>query len=365
MALPITYHGTTWSNGLDGRTSSYYDLYQSKQARPYDLPATYKMVRGYTVAAEYYGALTNFASLANVGVHKGVLGWGPDVNSTFGLQILQANNNAYEKFSEKVKGVSAMVAVDIAELNTSLKMIADRALQLLLFCEALRRGRFKEAAALLGVQKPESFRKLAKKGFANQFLEFHFGWEPLIGDIGAAVDILQKDPKDKRVQCRGKRVDKHLVGVENTGGYTYRYECRAKIQTSCSSRVKVSNPMLHMADQLGFVNPAGIAWELVPFSFVVDWFVPVSAFLNSYTDFLGLDMDQTSYFNILRTPVWSYQEWSNDPHFPGGRDIVTTGVYATRTLGIPSVTLVPRRITGISPTRAATAIALLLQQGLR
>lgn len=363
MSLPITYSNEVLWNMVDGPGSSYSDITKARQSRPYDLPSEYLKKQGYTVAASYSGVIHGFSHNADVGVNKGIWGWGPDVNSTFGTQIALSNNNGYEKFADKVKGVSTMVAVDIAEFNQSLDMIEKRAKQLLLFCNALRQRRFSQAAALLGVKMPKSVKHLGKT-IADTFLEFHFGWEPLIGDIGAAVDILQGDVPDKHVNCRGKRVERWLRSSANTGSFLHTTEVKATVQTSCSCRVKISNPSLHMADQLGFINPAGIAWELVPFSFVVDWFVPVSSFLNSMTDFLGLDLDRASYFTLLRTPAWLYSEVSTDPNFPGSMIVAFTGVYAKRTLGIPSVTLVPGRMTGISPVRAATALSLLLQQGL-
>ena len=53
----------------------------------------------------------------------------------------------------------------------------------------------------------------------------------------------------------------------------------------------ISSPNSLKANQLGLVNPASVAWELIPFSFLVDWFLPVGKFLESYTDTVGMQLD--------------------------------------------------------------------------
>lgn len=363
MVLPITHEVTENGINVDAVGSSYNYVYRSRQKAPFDLPLGYIRKQGNTLAASYTPPFIGFGGKANTWSTKGVLGWGPDVGSTFGYLMTQAVNSVYDKFRDSVKGAEAMVAVNIAERNQSLQMIEDRAKQLLLFCNAVRRRNFKNAAAILGVKPPKDVKHLGKD-VANAFLEFHFGWEPLIGDIYSSVKILQGGVPNKVVRCRGRRETSRLTERDDTGQRIDAIQCLATAQSSASCRVVVTNPSLHVADQLGLVNPAGIAWELVPFSFVVDWFVPVSSFLNSMTDFLGLTLDNASYFTLLRTPVWTYSiDYYIEPF--GHMHITTSGFYAERKLGIPSVTLVPSRVYGISPTRAATAISLLLQQGLR
>jgi hypothetical protein len=41
--------------------------------------------------------------------------------------------------------------------------------------------------------------------------------------------------------------------------------------------------------QLGMANPLSLAWELLPYSFVVDWFLPIGQFLSSLDYALGLE----------------------------------------------------------------------------
>lgn len=50
----------------------------------------------------------------------------------------------------------------------------------------------------------------------------------------------------------------------------------------------ITNPWLHTASSSGLINPLSIAWEVVPFSFVLDWFIPIGATLQAITASVGL-----------------------------------------------------------------------------
>jgi hypothetical protein len=262
----------------------------------------------------------------------------------------------------------ANLVVNWRERQQSLDMIEKRANQLLSFATAVKRRDFNGIKRSLGIVKIT--KKAEAKRAADLFLEFHFGWDPLIQDIGNAVEILQSPLRDKPVKARGKAIRENIVFTRDYGSivnghYTSHQSAfiRAITQVTVSATVKVTNPNLYRANQLGFLNPATVAWELVPFSFVVDWFVPVGDFLNSFTEYCGLDFKDPCYFETVKTPAWSSQSWY-DPT-PGKFASQTfTGFWGKRILGIPSVNLNHRRYSGLSPTRAATAISLLLQ-GLR
>jgi hypothetical protein len=80
---------------------------------------------------------------------------------------------------------------------------------------------------------------------------------------------------------------------------------------------RISNETLANASSIGILNPLQIAWELVPYSFVVDWFMPVGSFLETLTDTAGLTFVSgvrtdrvVSQFNSTYTPPNSgYPNW--------------------------------------------------------
>jgi hypothetical protein len=72
---------------------------------------------------------------------------------------------------------------------------------------------------------------------------------------------------------------------------------------------------------LGVTNPLEIAWELVPFSFVVDWALPVGQYLSSLDAMFGYDDDNIwfSRTDFIRTR-WDthYVPGTNSSYRPRG-----------------------------------------------
>jgi hypothetical protein len=72
-------------------------------------------------------------------------------------------------------------------------------------------------------------------------------------------------------------------------------------------KVRVSNAFISNLDTAGVINPLSIAWELSPYSFVVDWFIPVGNVLSALSDTIGLELQDgyQSYSSnrVLRTQM--------------------------------------------------------------
>lgn len=260
-----------------------------------------------------------------------------------------AKNKAYSELVANL-GDASLWAVNLAEHRQSYLMVAKRAVQITRFARALHRFDFPEAARLLSVGIPRGLRANSK-WFANNWLEYHFGWEPLVKDIGAAIETLQNPIPPKRIKGRGSFKSKTYIDTGSFGSKGYRViDAKCRMQAD----VRVTNPNLHLASQLGFVNPLAVAWELVPFSFVVDWFVNVGQCLASFTDFAGVSLENpmTTTFQVGNEDARWYTGWVNRYR----------SVYVQRATTISGPSLHARPWKGVSPVRAATAISLLVQQ---
>jgi hypothetical protein len=298
-----------------------------------------------------------------------------------------AFNSARSKFVGKVRdSQSAALAVTAAEWEQSNKMIAYRAGQLLQAVKAIKnrdvrslnralqldidvrsggkRGQPRRGV-LLNDQQQRQKRELESRvkranasDVSSVWLEYHFGWAPLVQDIDSAVKVLASNPPPLKVRASGRYTEVIDYGNRNPYQHLYQglYRCRVLIGADCY----VSNPNLALATQLGLVNPASVAWELIPFSFVVDWFTNVGSFLDSWTDLLGYKLNYpfTTTTRTVEDLLHTYTQPS----------VVSTAKQnacsVTRDLGIPPVRLAVPPFKGFSPARGATAIALLLQQFL-
>jgi hypothetical protein len=325
----------------------------STQAKPFTLALPFHFYEGRTV---------NDLPAGRLGYNPATYGVDP-ANLPAPMNVNSVNNRCRDKLYGKL-GESVDMATNLAERRQAVQMIASRCGQILRAFRAVRKGRFKEASRVLGLDNTPK-RVSAKKQVSNNWLEYHFGWSPLLSDIHGAVDVLQGPSEKRTIRARASA----STYITSTGGYPntppygsnatrdwYDYSVRSGL------RFTISNPDLWLANRLGLINPATVAWELVPFSFVVDWFVPIGNFIGGMTATLGLSITDgwTSYrtfhqnhdiklFNLgtLPYPRGSYFGW---------------GVIADRRIGALSATPTFTPTMSFSPIRAFTAVTLLIQQ---
>jgi len=259
-----------------------------------------------------------------------------------------AYNKAYSRLIDSM-GSQSQWAVNVAEQKSSLNMIVGRLGQIRDFTKAVRRADVVGAARVLRSSVPSKFQrgKPKKATWSDTWLEFHFGWAPLIDDISNAIDSFTDPHLSTSRPIKGSASVK-LQG--KTGNITYSEAHRAKL--GCS--ISIDNPNLHLASRLGLINPLSVAWELVPFSFVVDWFTNVGQVLSSYSDFAGV-----SQINPYRTShsTGTYSKVLNPTTGDSALKVLTVRVPGP----IPGPTLAMPPFKGLSPVRGITAVALLLQ----
>ncbi len=297
--------------------------------------------------------------------------YGYDVASNYEMTIASqanpndalASNKALSRLMTKIRDDStASAAVTLAEWHRSHDMIVTRGTQLLNVAKsirALRRGDVRHLGGF-SLNVPSGFRPKSK-GAANLWLEYHFGWSPLVQDIYNAVKVLSAEPPSNRVRATGR----WLEPIDQTQGSNpvYRrigtYECK----TLCGAEVYVSNPNMALANQLGFINPATVAWELVPFSFLVDWFLPVGRFLESFSDLLGYSVHYP-FTSTKRTVLTNLRITGTGADTGRVTDYANSCCSVNRSLSLPTYKLRTIPFKGFSAARGATAIALLVQQFL-
>lgn len=136
-------------------------------------------------------------------------------------------------------------------------------------------------------------RKAAHVKAADVFLENQFGWMPLIKDIYAALNLATSVIPDHYVSGRaGTPIS--FTQTTSDSNYVYRSTFEGRITVTHSAVVKVANPNIRLANYMGLVNLPGVAWDLVPWSFVVNYFSNTNQMIRSLTADLGLSITSRS-----------------------------------------------------------------------
>lgn len=180
--------------------------------------------------------------------------------------------------------------------RTGLK-VAKTATKLATAALAVKSGKFQKAATILGINRPGKLpavmkkTRLAGKHVAKNWLEFQYGWKPLMNDIfGTAEHLAKRNSESPQrfgcvVKSRKSREGTIYVYGQNNLDIPFRVNTNGATDWNNSVFVRMDYRQKHadMAElaRTGITNPLEVAWELVPFSFVIDWFAPVNKFLSA------------------------------------------------------------------------------------
>lgn len=167
---------------------------------------------------------------------------------------------------------------------------------------------------LIGVRRHLGPKKLARLGNAivkdlpDYFLEVVFGWKPLLSDVhGAIAELDSRDSSDWKVTAKGK------VGLHEV--VTFNYTKASDAAGACNITADVfhgaytridavpKNEALVKAKSLGLTNPLSLAWELMPWSFAIDWFYPIGPYFDRLDSALGLDIIGMSTSTIVKAQL--------------------------------------------------------------
>jgi len=205
--------------------------------------------------------------------------------------------------------------VTAAEMNKTVDHLAKTAKRLFNSLRALKKGDFLGFTNALGVTsgsagKKRFYRK--KKGesrnpnssrfgeyststasgrtrdfAAETWLEYQYAWKPLLFDVYSHAKALAE------LNIEHQHVIRRAEGsAQSHADMTVTYRPQYQLVTKRSEERKWSkvgvfyqlqNGAPNAFTQLGIDNPLAVAWELVPFSFVADWFLPIGTYLSNLT----------------------------------------------------------------------------------
>jgi len=381
MAIKRTYYEFSHiqSNPLSGGTATYIDAntvgniyktptkigtadYNTYIATNQPLPMhPYEMYwRNYQTPIGYYydkGIVSNDryrqGTVWNALGASGVAGPNPSPlgSSSFNYFVTRNQSLAIAELYQQAANIDFNALVAVAEAPKAFAMIASTASRIANIYRSLRKGdvrALKDSLIGSGGHARSISRRAntaRKRGGLEQFaadtwLEVKYGWKPLLYDIQGAADATskgwQKEPADIIIQVSKRR----KTDAKSVGNYVDTSSTTGKVTISHGYTVKVSIIQQDMrnAASLGLMNLGLVAWELVPYSFVVDWLLPVGDFIQAQTAFSG---------TTFKEGCHSYHHsWKGEHHqteyrgAPADLHATCEGAYMKRTLltGLPSTT---------------------------
>jgi hypothetical protein len=261
--------------------------------------------------------------------------------STAKLQTLQAwgtcgfpttsdsdNLERLSKLLAKIKGHSFNAAVSVSQAHQLASMVVGNLSKFGQSIMALKHGDFKTAARCLGAAPRPS--KLKANDIGGRWLELQYGWLPSISDTyeaARAYEAISNGPAKARFSAATKKKTSKLFSsasyiadrmiAEGIYSRTYTFEMYEE---------------LGFARQLGLTDPASVLWENIPYSFVVDWFIPIGTYLSNLAQIPHLSG---------RWLVTDYAQWRINDMFWEGSFLPTCNIHTltqcTSLVSMPNV----------------------------
>lgn len=283
------------------------------------------------------------------------------------------------KLREEVAGSGFNAATSLAEGKQSLDMIFESSNRIYHALRALRKGDLASSYETLtgrlvsgktskrwGKFEPIMDRKFPKfkesrlKNASSNWLQLQYGWLPLIKDTEEAAQFLAARTRPRLYKVRVRRqVVRPAKGA--TWFTMFEGQCTSKGQIVCYLR-EINVPALS-----GLTNPLSVAWELLPYSFVADWFIPI----GSYLDARGLAQALsgtfvTTKFYRARSRFTGFAPGCGVRSFSGSYEhfLVQLERTVSGSLSIPLPSVKPLGEV-MNWRRAANSVALLTQKVLR
>lgn len=219
-------------------------------------------------------------------------------------------NDALEKLYDKMHDKRTDVSVGVGESAQTKRMVT-KAVQ--------SAGKVILAARTVvrSVKRGDAIQDLSKA-----WLAYQYGWKPLLSDIWELAHFSTRH-FDEFTFVGSSYQKMSLSGsgpVDSTRYFiTEAFGGKGVARCRYSVTARVNDPEAFNLGRITSMNPVGIAWELMPWSFVVDWVYDIGGYLALQEAAMAAGL---SFVRGHRTITYSFDSW---------RTVVGAGIYGAGT----------------------------------
>jgi hypothetical protein len=188
------------------------------------------------------------------------------------------------KLASAIRGHQFNLAVAMAQPRLTGLMLTDSVTRIAGAIKHLRSGNFIAAAHKLGVYPKGKFRGMshwvadASHDVSALWLELQYGWKPLLSDVHDAAEALSV--LNERYVTPTLKVSKQQVIPYYVNDGFEMFNASQRLGRTIRVRF-IEDPAYERAAAYSGIDPLSLVWEVLPFSFVADWFIPVGTYLDS------------------------------------------------------------------------------------
>lgn len=261
----------------------------------------------------------------------------------------------------KIKDQKAQIGNALAEAKQTVDMVAKATSTLVKLLLHAKRGNFKGMANDLGLTGRDALRLPA-----NTYLQWKYGWAPLMSDIHDGVELLKNQFPPMLPLLHAKRT------IKQDKTWTDRWWVSSNYATITGKGTNLSkvelwvtcdvDPWRQAALRMGLDDPLGILWEVTPWSFVVDWVSPVGDFLSALSVMKDLTFVAGYWLTVNQGSSRITHPGDGDPRVTESVPPVTIDRFGMRRNAMSGLPMpLPYIKSPFSTSHTASALALLVQ----
>lgn len=247
-------------------------------------------------------------NIENVIYNGKILKEGTDVYTSYNRNVPTFNwatldNEALSKFYDQIRG-SADLSIDFMEAGKTKKMIKD-AFNLVKFV-----------------------KRFHPNQWAKNWLEYQYGWRPLVGSVYDVVHEFMAPVRGAGVTISARAQRWERLPIEGFGPLRSTsddaFDSR-RVHVQATYNISKPSAIQQIAGYTS-LNPASIAWELTPFSFVADWFINIGDYLRNLENSMLYSNNMTDAF-VTRTRLVTWMSLSEGPYLGSSGKVFASSQY--------------------------------------
>lgn len=269
------------------------------------------------------------------------------------LQDVKEQRVNYCQFVAEMRQTTRLFATVVSKVTNLRRTVVEYAL-----------GHVSRDVAAENIRRTDKrFRQFSSKkltgNVSSDWLAIQYGVVPLLSDVRGSAQNLAAlaitRPEILTVRSVGNESMTYKEGV------SFGIHTTKTTRTTYKCSFRVSNAFSKGLASTGFADPALLAWEVLPWSFVIDWFIPIGNYLGNLTATLGVDFIDG--YVSHRTEQHSFSTYGNPP-YQGTNATTTTRMFQYERLALSAFphAALPTFKDPISTLHLANAAALLRQK---
>lgn len=198
-------------------------------------------------------------------------------------------NRIRAELNVKALGTNFDAAEALTGLKPTVRMVSETTIRLMQAFLAARKGNWQRVAYELGLRQ-----RIKSTKPAELWLEYQYGWKPLVNDIFDGANEIrkafsQKAPsEDFYTVSRSGAAGLILPPGASSAPIQVTYSNTALAGVKGKLRYTINDSFVAYMSSLRLADPAYIAWTALPYSFIVDWILPVGDMLSALHGHVGL-----------------------------------------------------------------------------